>query len=108
MAQTPVPDAPIRAHIGAKRLNGTVWGLLLLAALGVVVTSGSYAALIPLMFLLPLTGVGLVVDLVFFCWKMATGRFLQALGYGLGFVLLAVLFFGLYIYLSNNRIEKSW
>jgi hypothetical protein len=29
---------------------------------------------------------------------MATGRFRQALGYGLGFVLLAVLFFGLYIY----------
>jgi uncharacterized transporter YbjL len=60
------------------------------------------------MFLLPLTGVGLVANLVFFVWKMATGRFRQALGYGLGFVLLAVLFVGLYIYLSNNRIEKSW
>ena len=53
MSQTPVPDAPIRAHIDAKRLNGTVWGLLLLAALAVAVTSGSYVALIPLMFLLP-------------------------------------------------------
>jgi hypothetical protein len=82
MSQTPVPDAPIRVHIGAKRLNGTVWGLLLLAALAVAVTSGSYAALIPLMFLLPITGVGLVANLVFFFCKMATGRFRQALATG--------------------------
>lgn len=62
MSQTPVPDAPIRVHIGAKRLNGTVWGLSPLAALAAAVTSGSYAALIPLMFLLPITGVGLAAS----------------------------------------------
>lgn len=81
-------------------------GGLLLAALAVGVASDSYAALTPL--LLPLAGVGLGVNLVLFCWKAATGRLRQALGYGLGFVLLAVFFLGLYLFLRNHRLEKWW
>lgn len=108
MPQTPVADANFRAHTGAKRLNGVVWGLLLLDAFAVGVMSGSYAAFLPLMLLLPMAGVGLAANLGLFCWKMATGRFRQALGYGLGFVLMAVLSLGLYVFLRNHRLEKWW
>jgi len=108
MPQTPISNAPFRTHAGAKRLNGIAWGLLLLAALAVCVTWGSYAVLVPLTLLLPLTGLGLGANLVLFCWKVATGRFRQALGYGLGVVPLAVFFLGVYLFLHNHRLEKWW
>ena len=106
MSQTRVLDASSRTHTGAKRLNGIVWGLLLLTGLAVAATSGSYAALLPLMALLLLSGAGVAANLALLCWKTATGRFRQALGYGLGFVLLTVFFFWLYHYLGSLHIGK--
>ena len=108
MAPTSAPGSPSQTYAGAVRLNGIVWGLLLVDGLAVAATSGSYAALVPLMVLLPVTGIGLGANLVLFCWKLVTGRFRQALGYGVGFGLLAVFFVWLYLFLKTMHIEKSW
>ncbi|GAB3824377.1 hypothetical protein [Hymenobacter jeollabukensis] len=108
MSSRPTPEFPARIHAGAWRLNGVVWGLLLVDGLAVAATSGSYATLGPLMILLPLAGIGLAANLMLFCWKLVTRRFRQALGYGIGFMLLTVFFVGIYLFLNAIRIEKWW
>ena len=108
MPPTPSPGLLARTHAGAWRLNGIVWSLLLVDALAVPAMWGSYAALVPLVVLLPMTGIGLGANLVLFCLKLFAGRFRQAGGYGVGFALLAVFFVWLYFFLRTMRIEKSW
>jgi hypothetical protein len=63
------------------------------------------ALLVVLPLLFPLIGIGLGANLVLFGWKVATGRFRQAFGYGLGFLLLAVSFWGLYL-LGGGSLEE--
>ncbi|RAK64657.1 hypothetical protein DLM85_18410 [Hymenobacter edaphi] len=53
-------EFPARIRAGAWRFNGIVWGLRLVDGLAVAVMLGRYAALMPLMILLPVTGIGLV------------------------------------------------
>jgi hypothetical protein len=103
MSPTPEPDARTRSHTAARRLNGGVWGLMLLLALtfGIFRADRLPTAIVPLLLLLVVAGAGACVNLVLMGWKLLTGRFRQAQGYGLGLVLLALTFCWLRYYLSD-------
>jgi len=88
----PVPESasPPPSHKGALYVNGILWSLLLVGALVLAATWGSYAALIPLLGVFVVASGGLVLNLVLFLLKVAIGRFRQAARYGIGCLLLAV------------------
>ncbi|MGI4739863.1 MAG: hypothetical protein ACRYG7_32240 [Janthinobacterium lividum] len=100
------PASPSRSNVGATYLNGVIWGIIVVGALAVAGTLGSPTALVPLLVVFLVASLGLVANLGLFLWKLATGRFHQAIGYGSGFMLLAVVVFGLLEAFYNVPIGK--
>jgi hypothetical protein len=106
MHSAPEFASPSRSNVGAKYLNGVIWGILVVAALAVAGTWGSPTTRVPLLVVFVVASLGLVANLGLFLWKLATGRFHQAIGYGSGFMLLAVVVFGLWTEFHNVPMGK--
>ena len=98
------PSAP--ANLSAKSLNSITWSFLVVGALAGAATSGSYAALGPLLVVFVIASLGAGVSLVLFVWKVATGRFKQAFHYGIGFVPLALIILWFWIEFHDMHLGK--
>jgi hypothetical protein len=106
MYSAPEFASPSRSNVRAKYLNGVIWGILVVAALAVAGTWGSPTTRVPLLAVFVVASLGLVANLGLFLWKLATVRFHQAISYGIGFMLLAVVVFGLLEAFYNVPIGK--
>ncbi|MBF9143242.1 hypothetical protein [Hymenobacter properus] len=101
MSSPPEPASSSTAYAGVWRLNGIVWGLLLLLALAAF-GWGAYGGLAAFLLLPVVAGVGMVANLGLFFSNAVCYRFRQAVLYGLSFALLAVAFFWLRDFVGNN------
>ena len=106
MPPTSEPNATSGTHTGAWRRNGVLWGVLILLVSQVVFTLGSYKVLTPFLLLLLVSGVGMLINVVLYFWQLFTGNGRRALDYGLGAMLLDLVFLGLYTMLANAHIGK--
>jgi predicted membrane-bound mannosyltransferase len=71
MSETATPS---RSYIIAWRLNGVVWSILLFLTLALAVTWGNIEALLPLMGILAITGLGMLVNGAFLLWSVFAGH----------------------------------
>jgi hypothetical protein len=83
---------------GVLWLNGITWAVLVLCVLDALRVEGAYAALGPLLFMLPVAGLGAVANFLLALWWCLKRRDRQAQPYLLGCLLLFLFSVSYFLY----------